>query len=1351
MITRGVRLLCLFACLVPLAVAAQAQTAPVVARITAPVDENSRVTLRGNTHPLARPQNDQGPAQASLPMQRMLLVLKRSPDQETALDELLEQQQDHSSSNYHRWLTPQEFGQRFGPADQDIQTVTSWLQSHGFGIERVSNGRTIIEFSGNASQVQQAFHTAMHMYAVNGEVHYANATDPQIPVALASVVAGVRSLHNFFAKPTNHPAGIFYRDKDTGRILRRSSPAPPQFQPGGASRCGVDGHEPCEPLGPYDLATIYNIKPLWSANTPIDGTGQTIAIVGETDINPADWTAFWNMFGVTNPKGEVNLIYNGPDPGSLKGEEAEADIDTQWSSAVAQGATIDLVISQSTETTQGVDLSAEYIVDNNLAGVMSESYGECELFSGATGNTFLNSLWQQASAEGITVSVSSGDGGSAGCDQDSAYATNGLAVNAIASTPFNVAVGGTDFNDLTTTASYWGTQNDVHEANALSYIPEMTWNDSCTNQEFFSLLLNVTDAEQACNNAPQYAVVTAGSGGKSSCTISNGQSPLTCSGGYPKPSWQTGNGVPNDGRRDLPDVSFFASNGFNDSFYIVCESDDGGPCSLSGDDFLGFGGTSVSAPVFAGVMALVDQETGERQGNANYVLYKMASTAGNTCNSNTALSNGLGNCIFYDIPEGSTIAMACASGSPNCTTLLPGDQLGVLTGFDTTSGYDMATGLGSVNVSNLVSAWSTYSGQFESTDFSSFTLGPPTTFTHGASVPVSATIAPRMGSGTPTGTITLMAGQRTIPKLFALSNASIVPGATTNLLPGGTYSVTAHYSGDGTFAPSSSSPQTVTINPEASESQPKIVTFDASTGGITSNDATSFPYGSIALLRTDITNATGSDCVQNELQAYGCPTGSVSLTDTFNSVAGALGPGTYALNTEGFAEDQSISFLGGQHTIAAVYGGDASYMGSSGTNSINVTPASTVTQKEFLFTGSVVLGNTAVLYFNTGTVTLGDFDVAPTGTFLLYDGSTQIPVQVSSSTTRIYPANVTSVFYANIGVNLSFTIPGPIGTHTLTCFYTGDANYQTSTSAPFTMTVAYGSATTVTSDAPTYIAGQNATFAATVKPNVSGGPTPTGTILFGRGIIQITVPLVNGQAQFTTAALPLGSQEVSATYSGDANYATSVGTVTVTVNPAPIFSSTANPNTIVISSPGGSGSTTITFTSMNGFAGTIPLSPSLCANLPTQSSCTFGANSVTLQPNQTATVSLTITTTGPSTSPQPSGAFPILMSERRSGQYLLVAGLLSLSFLFFAGSRTLKRRGLALSLAALGLILAMTSCAGGGNAGGGNNSAGNGGSSSGSGSGNSGTPTGLYPGIVVTFSGAGLTPAPNVTVSVNVE
>ena len=427
-----------FALLVSLVSIANAQKVP--PRITQAVDNERRVILRGNTYPLARPEYDRGAAPDSLPMERMLLVLTRSREQEAALTTLLDEQQDKSSPNFHRWLTPEQFGQQFGPADADIQAVVGWLSSQGFLVNNVAKGRTVIEFSGDAGLVRNAFHTQIHKYVVDGEEHWANVSEPQIPVALAPIIGGIDSLNNFPRSPMHHFVGTFSRSKATGEV----TPLAPLFTYPGCGPSPIS----CFAVGPYDFATIYNVLPLWNAG--IDGTGQTVAIVARTNISIQDVRDFRNLFGL--PAKDPRIIVNGPDPGITSvDEEREADLDVQWSGAVAKNATIDLVVSASTNSTDGSDLSAQFIVENNLAPIMSMSFGQCEFFLGTSGNMMFNQLWQRAAAQGITVFVAAGDQGSAGCDNHPKLpipAISGLEVNGLAATPFNVAVGGTDFNDF---------------------------------------------------------------------------------------------------------------------------------------------------------------------------------------------------------------------------------------------------------------------------------------------------------------------------------------------------------------------------------------------------------------------------------------------------------------------------------------------------------------------------------------------------------------------------------------------------------------------------------------------------------------------------------------------------------------------------------------------------------------------------------------------------------------------------------------------------------------------------------------------------------------------------------------
>jgi len=1380
-----------------------AQTSPAATRITQALDESQLTVLKGNTYFMARAQYDRGPAPASLPMNRMLLVLRRSPEQEAALEQLLDQQQDQSSPNYHQWLTPQQFGQQFGAADQDIQTVTSWLQSHGFQVTRISNGRTVIEFSGTAGQVQEALHTTIHKYAVPGangtEEHWANSSDPQIPTALTPVVVGARSLHNFPAAPMNHFAGSFRRDQESGKI-QPAEPLPiPQFKSG--SGCGILGG-PCEAIGPFDLAAIYDISPLWNAATPIDGTGQTIAVVGETDINPADWTAFWNVFGVATPKGTLNIIHDGPDPGYL-GDEPEADIDTQWSSAVAKGATIDFVVSESTEATLGVDLSAEYIVDNNLAPVMSESYGVCELGIGTAGNAYYNALWQQASAQGITVLVSSGDQGSAVCDRGAEAAQFGLAVNGFGSTPYNVSVGGTDFNDLTTTSKYWNSTNNTNQANAKGYIPETTWNDTCTNSELFGYL-GTTTAEQTCNNFTAqddgFLSIAGGSGGASNCTTSSASLQSSCSGGYAKPSWQNAPGVPSDGKRDLPDVSLFASNGFNNSFYIVCESDVKGPCNLSNGRFSGYGGTSVSAPAFAGIMALINQKTGERQGNANYVFYKMAATSSNSCNSNSVPTTGTNNCIFYDIPTGSTIAMPCLTGSPNCKTSTGGDQFGVLSGYSTGTGYDLATGLGSVNVTNLVNQWSTYAGKFNATQFGSFTLGPPLTITHGQPIAVAATVAPQTGAGMPTGTIALIANtgsslsdQQGTQQLFTLSNGSLPAGTTTTFLPGGaSYSVTAHYSGDSTFAPSDSSPVTVTVNPESSKTQAAIVTFNATTGQTISTNATSFAYGTLYVLRGNVTNSSGNLCAPSGTQLYGCPTGTVTFNDTFNGVTGPLDGGAFALNAEGYAEDQPIFLLGGQHSIVASYGGDKSYDASSNsaapdvvtvTQALTTVSLSTVTpailtgaqasltaivnSQAFLppnaplanypadslqfFDGSAKISGqisyapttntsgtaevtasftTNALHVGNNTITaqfLGDsnYQASATSNPVIVDVvipttaalTTSNPVISRGSpvtfTAQITPqqtggptmtgtvqfwtncANCTSIGSATLANGQAQLTTSTLSAGNLTIFatYGGDTNYENSFATVSETVNLLSTTTTLMSSSTTIQQGASVTFTAQVTPGQSGGPAMTGTVQFAAGGSNLgTTGVSNGQAQLSTSSLPVGTDMISASYSGDSNYASSQASASLTVTPGPDFSVSFAPATVNVSSPGSSATTMLTVSGSNGFNSQVSFSAT-CAGLPSGSSCSFSPSMVAVGGSTT----LTVSTTAPSSLVPVSQRIDIGDWRRMPGALrLLLFGLVLLALGIQARRHRWNLTGTALVLA---LLVVNAACGGGGGGG----------------------------------------------------
>ena len=888
--------------------------------ITQALDESRVKVLKGNTHPLARREFDLGTAPATLPMERMLLVLKRSPEQESSLRKLLDDQQDKQSPHYHKWLTPEQFGARFGPSDADMQTIMSWLQSHGFQVG-TTKGRTVLEFSGSASQVQAAFHTSIHKYIVNGQQHWANASDPSIPAALVPAVAGIDSLHNFGRKRMSHFAGVARREKATGKI---TIPQREFTFPVSTNGCNAQDNN-CYVVGPYDFATIYGVVPLW--NSGIDGTGQRIGIVQDSNINVADVQAFRAMFNL--PSNDPNVIVDGADPGILNagqfGGETEADLDVEWSGAVAKGATIDLVVSADTDTTAGIDLSAFHIIENNNDSIMSTSFGECEAFLGSAGNQFFNALWEQAASQGISVFVSSGDEDSASCDRFQGLppqpAIDGLAVSGIASTPFNVAVGGTDFQDVFNPTTYWNVTNDINQASAMHYIPETAWNDSCTNALFAEVQGGSASAEANCNNANFSSFVAAigGSGGASNCSDStNDGISITCISGYAKPTWQTGNGVPNDGVRDLPDVSLFASDGFEGNFYIFCQGDitPAGTCDLNAPyaDFGGVGGTSASAPALAGIMALVNQATNSRQGNPNYVFYKLASQVPSAFNDVTAGTN----------------RVPCQTGSLDCTTAISGDSIGIIKGYDAGSGYDLATGLGSVNANTLVTNWNSVVFTPTTTTLILNNGNPINSVMHGSLIPVQVNVTPTTGSGTVHGNVSLI-DVETNQSIMVISLADgLLPVSTgTNQLPGGTtYHVIAHYSGDGTFAPSDSTPSSVLlITPEPSTTTVTMTGYDAS-GFPTSSP---FAFGTMVFVHASVIGQSGT----------GFPSGMVTFSDTGTlpgQIAGLTPPiaNPVALNSMGTTTMGAgiMNFDAGNHSISASYGGDNSFTLSTSTTPV---------------------------------------------------------------------------------------------------------------------------------------------------------------------------------------------------------------------------------------------------------------------------------------------------------------------------------------------------------------------------------------------------------------------------------
>lgn len=1106
--------LCLpFLCASGFLTAIHAQQAPP----TPSVDEGPLATLHGTVHPLARPEYDQGTVADEFPVQRLLLMMARPADRERDLQQFLRNVHAPGSPAYHQWVSPEEFGARFGATDQDTQLVSEWLLSHGLSVARITKGKSVLEFSGTARQLREALHTEIHQYSMQGKTYYANSSEIKVPQSIASRIAAFAPLNTFPLDSYVKVMGGATMNRANHRVDLRTAP---QFTIS-------ENNAPFYAFGPEDFATQYDVAPVYTAG--VNGTGQTIGIIGENNLNLSLVDAYRKLFNL--PADHTQVIIDGQDPGDGNAPNVEGYLDVEMSGAIAPGATVNFYIAGaeavSSPAWNPLTLAALRAIEDNQASVLSASFGTCELLLGEQGNQVWAGLWEQAVAQGQTVLVSSGDSGPSSCQPidgslGELQPLDSVNVNGLSSTPWNVSVGGTDFyyadyaSGAPSAATLWNQANDSSNGSLKAPLPEQVWD----NAFGFNV---ISFFPPAGASSFSYSEPTpAGGGGASNCSQetvpTNGNLP-TCLAGYPKPSWQNAPGVPDDGTRDLPDVSLFAANGPNLSATPICaEPGDCAPVTSGDPQITLVGGTSVSSPSMAGIFALINEKYG-RQGQANYTLYALARQSPN---------------VFHDITMVTNDTVCGPGGPPDCDVPVPNqtfyfDSYGI---YAAGPGYDMASGLGSVDVNQLLTNWNkvTYTASTTTLQAS------PASIVHGLAVAVSVAVKANSGSAIPTGDVELVASPgTTIPVNYPLPLTSASASASLTNLPGGSYELTAQYEGDGTFAASTSTPVSLTVTPEASATGLAAVYFIAPTPNPPPKG--DLPYGArVSFTATPASLAT---------KASGLATGTVTFTDGGTTA-------TVPLDGTGVATWKPQSFAMGAHSITAVYSGDASYQPSTSTpvalTVVGAAPLLEVfpdTQPSDCSPGLSECGSGGGKVYQPGinmvlsVFMAGGLEIPPTGTVTVNFGALSQTVNL----TTVSGLAAAWATFANV----------PAGSYPLSASYSGGANWSAATFTdplPFvfaTPAITTTPTTTTLTLSPSSVdSSQSVTFNVTSQAASSQNGCFIGSslaLLYANGASFAPIPvgcnvingvaMVSGSATIPASQLPSGTYQVVAGYQGD--------------------------------------------------------------------------------------------------------------------------------------------------------------------------------------------------------------------------
>lgn len=1275
-----------------------AQAALATRRITTAVDNGDRVSLRGSLRKNLNVATDLGPANTSLVAHHLTLVLDRTADRQAALDQYLSDVQNTQSPQYRQWLTPVEYGEHFGASADDVQAITAWLQSEGLTVEKTSPAANMISFTGSIGQVQAAFSTTIHSVSVDGEKHLTNMSDPQLPRALAPAIKGLLGLDDFHPRPTAHPGP----SASFNATKQRIEPNFTLYDTSGNPYLYVD---------PSDAATIYDtpnatLNPSYKGTT-YDGTGVTVGIVGDSNVDMAPVTNYRLAF-LGETASTVNLptvIIDGTDPG-INGDEVETFLDMEVLGGIAPKAKINYYASDDSDLSAGLFNAMERAVNDDTVSILSISFGECEANAGTASNQFISELYQQAAAQGITVTVSSGDSGAAGCDQAGvSSAANGLAVNGLGSTPYNISVGGTDYVALSSNFNMYAVSANSGSApywrTALGYIPERPWNDSTSS-----------DAALA-NNSPLLsngvAEVVGAGGGKSSV--------------YVKPAFQSAL-TPADGARDVPDVSFLAANGLYGAVWVLCESNliYGPDCPtsngtfVSGARFSGAGGTSAATPAFAGMLALVVQATGSRLGQANNVLYKLAANNYST--------------VFHDVTIGNN-SVVCTVGSTNC------GSNGFTTGYDAVTGYDLASGLGSVDAAAMLANWATATGVTSGTTLTINGSTSPISVTHGSSLSFNVNVNPPSATGS-AGLVTTATAAAGMPTLngqpFTIPIKNGTGAGSYNGLPGGQYTVYATYGGDTSTAASKSTPISVNIAAEASSTMLWANAYTPAQVSITNLNA--LPYGSYIFAESSVYGTS-----EGYAASLGYATGTMTILDNGTKI------GTSPITSGNFASFPAVvsgayAYAVGTHKLTATFPGDASYK-SNTSNEVDFTVVKGATTSDVIPTAAT-LTSTASDSVEIEVVT-SSLANAPTGTITLTaNGKT---LGTSSAFQAGNQNDGTVISYVRFNVEGS-QLQG--GQNTLIATYTGDSNYIgskgtgtiTLSQATFTLKAgaiainagaATGNTSTISASPLGGFAGVvNLSCSVTTSPANATSPilcsVPSTVNITGTGTVTSTLT-VNSTASTTGGAYVVAITGTDAA-TGKITV-TTTSQVTVTGTPGITLANSA-PITITAGATTGNTST-LTVTPSSGFTGAVAMS---CAVMTAPVgavnpvACTVAPASVTISGTTPGSAVLSISSTVRTT-----GAL------NHSRDLMSGAGgtVIALGFFFLLPSRRRRKfRGVA-ALAVLLTVGAVVGCSGGGSSKGG----------SGGSTPQSGTTAGTYV-VTVTASPAGgsaETVAVNVTVN----